>query len=86
MQALEELDVGGGDDLGVAAVTHDADGAVDELQLLEHLDQQPPGDRVAAARTQVVLGALEERGGEVGDLPACVIVVLLRSRRGCVRE
>ena len=69
VQALQELDVGGGDDLRVAAVPDDADRPVDELELRQHLHQQPPGDRVPAPGAQVVLGALQQGGREVGDLP-----------------
>ena len=68
MQALQELDVGGGDDLRVAAVTDDADRAVDELELGEHLDEEPPRDRVTAPETEVVLGALQQVGRERRDL------------------
>ena len=93
VQALQELDVGDGDDLRVAAVTHHADRTVDQLELVEHLDQQPPRDRVAAARAQVVLGALQQVGRERRDLArarevdwgSLVIGPLLRSRRGCAR-
>src|SRR4029079_2009016 len=68
VQTLEEFDVGGRDDLGVTAVTDDTDRAVDEVQLVEHLHEQAPRDRVTAAGAEMVFGALEPVGRERRDL------------------
>ena len=69
VQALQELDIGGGDDLRVTPVTDDADRTVDQFQFREHLDEQSPCDRMSAAPTEMVLGALQQIRRELRNLP-----------------
>src|SRR5262249_20718227 len=68
VQTLEELDVGGGDDLRIAPVADDADRPVHEVELVEHLDDEAPCNRVSATRTEVVFRGLQEIGREGRDL------------------
>ena len=67
MQTLEELDVGRGDDLRVAAVPDHADGAVDQIEVVEHLHQKPPRDGMTAAGAEIVVGGLQQVGSEGRD-------------------
>ena len=61
VQALQDVDVHDAHEAAVAAVPDDADGALHDVELLQHLQQDAQRDRLAAAGAERVLAEQQRR-------------------------
>ena len=67
VQGLEHLDVEVVGERGVAPDAEHRDGALHDVELLDHLERGAHRDRLAAAGAEMVLADVDQRGREVVD-------------------